>query len=132
MALEEYKEFNDPVREFVSEIFPELQWDLIPFTFLYDLYVSWYKKAIGNHEVLSRKSFVKKILFILEKSPDWDVSEKSKSWSPIGRMDRPEPLIDEYDLKDWVNPMYLSSTDVSKKSIPLLKVNYRGIVRVSS
>lgn len=37
-ALEEYKEFNDPVRQFMSEIMPELQWDLVPFTFLYDLY----------------------------------------------------------------------------------------------
>lgn len=37
-ALEEYKEFNDPVRQFMAEIMPELQWDFVPFTFLYDLY----------------------------------------------------------------------------------------------
>lgn len=44
-ALNEYKEFNDPIRQFVNEIFPELQWDLIPFSFLYDLYGAWYKKT---------------------------------------------------------------------------------------
>ena len=29
-ALEEYKEFNDPVRQFMAEIMPQLQWDFVP------------------------------------------------------------------------------------------------------
>lgn len=42
-ALAEYREFNDPIRQFMAEIMPQLQWDLVPFPFLYDLYKSWYK-----------------------------------------------------------------------------------------
>lgn len=132
LALEEYKEFNDPLRQFVNEIFPELQWDLLPFQFLYDLYVSWYRKTVGNREVLGRQTFMKSLLLLVEQLPDWKCEDKTKSISSVGKMNRPEPLIDEYDLKDWMNPMYMSSADVSKKCIPLLKVNYRGIVRVSS
>lgn len=130
MALEEYKEFNDPVREFVSEIFPDLVWNLVPFTFLYDLYVSWYTKTTGGRDVLSRKTFVKTLLLIVEDLPDWDCPDKSKTWLSAGQMDNMEPLIAEYNLKEWMNPMYLSSNDMDKKCRPLLKPKYRGIVRV--
>lgn len=44
-------------------------------------------------------------------------------------MDKPEPLIDEYNLTDWMNPMYIASKDVDKKCCPVLKDAYRGIVR---
>ena len=37
-VLNEYKEFNDPVRQYWDEFRDRFQWDLLPFTFLYDLY----------------------------------------------------------------------------------------------
>ena len=129
MALEEYKEFNDPVREFVGEVFSEFTWDLIPFSFLYDLYIAWYHRNVGGREVISRKVFMKTLDMILANSEEWDMSDKSRKVNSVGRMDRPEPLIAEYGLKEWMNPMFMSSTDVNKKCIPMLKVNYRGIVR---
>lgn len=130
LALEEYKEFNDPVREFANEMFPEFTWGLLPFQFLYDLYTAWYHKNVGSREVVGRQTFLKTLLSIVEQFPDWEC-DKNKSITPVGKMDRPESLIDEYDLKDWMNPMFMSSTDVNKKCIPKLKVNYRGIVRVT-
>ena len=129
MALEEYKEFNDPVREFVGEVFSEFTWDLIPFSFLYDLYIAWYHRNVGGREVISRKVFMKTLDMILANSEEWDMSDKSRKVNSVGRMDRPEPLIAEYGLKEWMNPLFMSSTDVNKKCIPMLKVNYRGIVR---
>lgn len=50
--VKQHKEFNDPVRQFMSEIMPQLQWDFVPFTFLYDLYKEWYKKYVGKHETM--------------------------------------------------------------------------------
>ena len=37
IAQAEYKEYNDPVRQFMAEMFSEFKWDLLPFSFLHDL-----------------------------------------------------------------------------------------------
>lgn len=117
------------LRQFVNEMFSEFTWDLVPFSFLYDLYIAWYHKNVGGHEVISKKTFVKNLCAILAQNEEWDASDTTRKVSPSGRMDRPEPLIADYELKDWMNPMFMSSTDVNKKCIPLLKVSYRGIMR---
>ena len=130
LALNEYKEFNDPVRQFLAEILPELTWDLVPFSFLYDLYIAWYHKNVGKGDTMSRQSFIQNLETLLKNYPEWVCEDKTKKYKPAGRMDRPEPLIAEYGLKDWMNPMFMSSTDVNKKCIPMLKTNYRGFLRV--
>ncbi len=129
MALEEYKVFNDPVRQFMGEIMDVLVWDFVPFTFLSDLYVAWYKKNVGSEGVINTADFKKEFLKNLKDYPEW-VSEGSKACRPGNSMDRPEPLIAEYELKDWMNPMFISSNDVNKKCIPALKTTYNGILRV--
>ena len=37
-ALNEYRMVNDPVRDFCEDILPQASWDLLPWTFLHDLY----------------------------------------------------------------------------------------------
>lgn len=128
-ALEEYKEFNDPVRQFMAEIMPQLQWDFVPFTFLYDLYKEWYKKYVGKQEVKSLQVFIKDILNLLKDYPEWDCPDSKKAVRPKNMMDKPEWLIDEYNLEDWYHPTY-KGNDLSKKCCPALKVSYRGIFRV--
>ena len=129
MALEEYKVFNDPVRQFASEIMDQLVWDFVPFSFLTDLYNAWYKKNVGGEKRLSAQAFKKELLKNLKDYPEW-VSEGSKPCRPGNHMSKPEPLIAEYGLKDWMNPMYMSSIDIQKKCIPVLKSMYNGIRRV--
>lgn len=128
-ALEEYKEFNDPVRQFMADIMPELQWDFVPFTFLYDLYKEWYKKYVGKQEVKSLQVFIKDVLNLLKEYPNWDCPDSKKAVRPKDMMDKPEWLIDEYKLEDWYNPTY-KGNELSKKCCPALKVSYRGIFRV--
>ena len=128
-ALEEYKEFNDPVRQFMAEIMPELQWDLVPFTFLYDLYKEWYKKYVGKQEVKSLQVFIKDVLNLLKDYPDWDCPDSKKAVRPKNMMDKPEWLIDEYKLEDWYSTTY-KGNDLKKKCCPTLKSSYRGILRV--
>ena len=41
-ALEEYKEFNDPVLQFVHEVLPLCVWDLLPF---FELFINLMRKA---------------------------------------------------------------------------------------
>lgn len=131
-ALEEYKDFVDPVREFLKEHMDMFQWDLLPISFLYDLYCSWYRATCGNdRNIKSRQMFVKDIrILIADLYPDWEFP--ANSVRPIGRMTQPEPLIAEYHLNNWMNPMYMSSADVSKKCMPVLKANYKGLLRRSS
>ena len=128
-ALEEYKEFNDPVRQFMAEIMPELQWDFVPFTFLYDLYKEWYKKYVGKQEVKSLQVFIKDVLNLLKDYPDWDCPDSKKAVRPKNMMDKPEWLIDEYKLEDWYSTTY-KGNDLKKKCCPTLKSSYRGILRV--
>ena len=130
-ALEEYKEFNDPVRQFMSEIMSELQWDLVPFTFLYDLYKAWYKKNIGQDKTAlkSKQVFTKDVLRILPEYHDWSCPDRLKRYKPADKMSKPEWLIDEYKLEDWYSQTY-KGPDRAKKCCPTLKATYTGIIRL--
>ena len=130
-TLAEYKEFNDPVRQFMHEIMSQLQWDLVPFTFLYDLYKAWYRKNIGQDKsaMKSRQVFTKDILNVLNEYKDWICEDRNKSYRPKDMMDKPEWLIDEYQLEDWYSKTY-KGPDRAKKCCPTLKSTYAGILRV--
>lgn len=127
-ALEEYKEFNDPIRQFMDEIMEQLQWDLVPFTFLYDLYKSWHAKAYPSGSIQGKNTFIKDVLNLIRESDTWYCGNKSNKIRPEHRMDKPEPLIWDYKLEDWYNPNYKGG-DVNKICKPALKANYRGILR---
>lgn len=128
-VMDEYKSFNDPVRQFMDEIMPQLTWDLVPFTFLYDLYKAWYKKNIGERDTKSKQVFTKDLLNILPEYTDWICENKAKTYKPGNKMDKPEPLIFDYKLEEWRNSNY-SGNDVNKICQPVLKATYSGILRV--
>ena len=132
LLIEDVKSENDPVRRFVQEMFPELgAWELYPSRFLYDLYRSWYVKTVSeNRDACSMDVFVKQLRRLLRDgvNTDWVFSD-----TPIrstGKMDNPEFLIAEYDLKDWYNSNY-TGNDLYKRCDPTnnLKTLYRGIVK---
>lgn len=127
-ALNEYKEFNDPIRTFYNEMEEELVWDLIPFTFLYDLYKAWYNKYSPTGSIVSRQVFVKDLIPLVNKSEVFYCNDKGEKIKSANKMDRPEPLIIEYDLYDWKNPNYRGS-DTNKLARPKLKDSYRGLRR---
>lgn len=126
-ALAEYKSFNDPVRQFMEEIMPQLVWDLVPFTFLFDLYKAWYKKNVADRDTKSLKVFKKDLLNVLPEYSEW--SYEKKTYKPGNKMDKPEPLIADYKLEEFYNPNY-KGNDINKICKPALKSSYTGIVRV--
>lgn len=126
-ALAEYKSFNDPVRQFMEEIMPQLVWDLVPFTFLYDLYKAWYKRNIADRDTKSSQVFKKDLLNVLKEYPDW--SYENKTHRPGNMMDKTETLIFDYKLEEYYNPNY-KGNDINKICKPALKTTYTGIVRV--
>lgn len=127
-ALEEYKEYNDPVRQFMDEMLPQLVWDLVPFSFLYDLYKAWFKKTSPSGSLQGRNTFINDVLKLLDNYPDWYCRGSKVMTRPGKKMDAHEHLIVEYDLEDWQNPMY-TGRDIDKICEPKLKQGYRGILR---
>lgn len=132
-ALAEYKTFNDPTRQFLDEILPQLQWDLVPFTFLRDLYAAWYKKNISSTRdgMKSMQVLTKDIVNLLKEYPEWECEDPRKNIRPGNKMDKPEWMIDEYKLEDWYSQTY-KGPDRAKKCCTSLKSYYRGIVRVAN
>lgn len=129
-ALEEFKEYNDPVKRFVDEILPRLAWSFVPFSFLHDLYVSYTRRTNPAGKPLERENFIDDLLTHLENNPDWYCKDKKCFHRPGKKMDKPEYLIKEYDLKEWYNNVYCGG-DLAKLCTPnTLKTTYRGIHRV--
>lgn len=128
LMLEDVKESNDPVRQFVTDMLPQCVWDLLPFTFLYDLYKAWLPKVNPGGSPLSSQAFRRELLAAIQDSPDWKCEVKNKVVSSKNRMDKPEPLIAKYSLTEWMNPNY-KGPDVNLVCRPALSSAYRGLER---
>ena len=77
--------------------------------------------------VLGRNNFQKALLNVVRGSTIWyapGVQFRTKKM-----MDAPEPMIIEYNLKDWMNPVATASSnpDVIAKTKP--RPAYRGLLR---
>ena len=129
-ALEEYKEFNDPIRSFLAEMFPQFVWTYIPGTFLYDLYKSWYARNVGNTGIQGRNTFLKDVKNLLYLYPEWQLQENTKV---ANRMDAPEPLIAEYQLETWKNQFYTGRDKDKICTVNPIPAKYRTcFVRLNS
>lgn len=128
IALDEYKEFVDPVRAFLIEMMPLFSWKFLPYQFLYELYVAWYHRVSGgDRNVRGRASFIKDVQNLLkELYPNWTYTGNTPM-RPSGRIKGPEPLIAVYNLENWMNPMYKTSSNTDAKCSPVLVDKYRGI-----
>lgn len=134
--LAEFQRENDSVLEFWEDHKEEFQWDLLPKTFLYELFIAWLRKTNPGAETPPKlRMFWQRLREILEDSPDWHVPvrpndpSKVSAVRPAGRMAAAEPLVLYYDLKDWQNGAY-SGNDPSRKALPApLAPNYEGVLR---
>lgn len=107
-ALAEYKEYNDPVRQFISEMLPQCAWDFLPFKFLYDLYKSWLREVSPAGTPVGKTTFTNELLAHLKEDPSigWYCDGKDKNVRVGHMMDKPEPLIIQYELNNWKNSAY--------------------------
>ena len=127
--LSEYREYNDPVRQFVSDVFPQLRWDLLPYTFLYDLYKAWFREASPSGQMQGRNTFVMDLMHALHGNSSWACGSPQAKIRSKDRMNGPEPLIARYNLKEWFNPNF-AGHDTDKLCLPPLRDNYAGVQRV--
>ena len=136
LALEEYKEYNDPVRQFAEEILPQASWDLLPFTMLYQMYQIWFKQNTPSGKIQSRNTFINDLLTAINnKNKEWECKGKTTQLRGAGKMDVCEPLLATYDLRDWMNPKFanLGAASVAQRCTPFAgqfgNTRFRGIVR---
>lgn len=125
-----YNESNNPVVEFWNEFASQFTWDLLPFRFLFDLYISWHNKFYPSGKPLGYNKFCREIRKAVHNDLDWEARENPVTTGT--KIDKGEPLIGEYNLTDWQDHTY-SGLDPDKKFRPNpLKTSYRGLVRVAS
>lgn len=135
--MAEYKVSNNTVLDFWNEVKEELAWDLVPYTFLYDLYLGWLSKNSVSAKAMSSRELKKRLLTVIDEEGDnWTDTVTTKRTGNL--MDADEPLITEYGLyvtakngtqSEWIDRSY-GSTSYAKLRNFTRKDKYRGIVRI--
>lgn len=101
-ALDEYKEYNDPVRQFCADVLPEAKWDLLPFKFLYDVYKEWFKENSPSGSLQGSYTFVKDLKIAIANNDEWTVGPGQKNQVYTNNlMENDEPLAYKYNLTNW-------------------------------
>ena len=126
--MNEYKDSNDPIRQFLSEVLPDCAWDLLPFAFLYDLYRAWFARNVPNGKAVSNYGFTSELKDIFLGQTVSGYTFLGKQVRTCHMMDKPEPLILDYHLANWMNKNY-NGTDRMQKCTPVPKDRYMGLTR---
>lgn len=115
MLLDEYKEYNDPVRTFWAEIRERLVWDFVPNGFLYDLYRGWTQRFNPSGGVIGKNNFLQDIRQIIDSTKDdmWMYSPKGSKQRFGSAVSKVEPMIQEFNLEHWFNDTY-QGRDINK------------------
>lgn len=111
-ALYAQKVENNSVYEFMEDVYPDLQWTVLPIKFLYDLYVEWSSKYNLNGKPVKKSIFVDYITnYLNERDNDvWEArTQQSEAISVGTSMDADEPLITTYNLTAYFDPDYKGS-----------------------
>lgn len=130
--LDDYKTFNDPVRQFAEEMLPELKWQLVPNKFLYDLFKAWYEENIPSGRVQGKNSFLQEFKDVIAERDDWKATGSSVPTQ--GYSFGSEPLIIRYNLTKWMNDAY-RGTDaamICTPSMDTIKSSVNGIIRTTN
>lgn len=128
--LSQFQRENNPVRDFWMEFEDEFAWDLLPTAFLYDLFVSWYRKTHPAGVPVNRNDFASHLVEVLSGDGRWAYADPQKKHRPGKKMAAAELLISQYDLRDWMDPGYSGADPAKKCRPPLLRANYIGVVRI--
>jgi putative DNA primase/helicase len=127
-ALDAYRGNNNMLMSFWREFEPDLKWSLVPFRFLHDLYREWFRQTNPSGQPESLNSLVSFLREHLAGSQKWE-HKGSTAIRPGTLMSLPEPLIVEYDLRDWKNAAYTGTDPLKTATTSPLKANYKGLKR---
>lgn len=127
--MNHYKETNNPIMQYWDDFEDQFTWDLLPTQFLYDLYISWTKRNNPSGKELSKQSFVDGLKQILLTNDYWEMKfDKNCNVRTGSLMDNDEPLITEFELKNWQKEAY-RGTNMKEQRNFKRKSMYRGLLR---
>lgn len=132
-VLEEYKTYNDPVRQFWAEFEDQFVWDFIPYTFLFSLFKSWFKQNNPSGSIMGRNTFMKDLRNVVSNSQVFGLTDPDGAKIRVGNMmDKTETLIATYNLTDWQTPGMNASTAATVEALcrPQILERQAGIVRL--
>lgn len=118
-ALYAQKVENNSVYEFMEDVYVDLQWNVLPIKFLYDLYVEWSSKYNLNGKPVKKSIFVDYVTnYLNERNDDaWEArTQQSEAISVGSAMDADEPLITTYNLTSYFNSDYKGSDPKLKRA----------------
>ncbi len=104
-ALEGYKTFNDPVRDFIQDVLPRANWGCIPAQLAFEIYKKWGKINNSNGSIQGRNTFLNDVKNLIDPAKDGWFYAKTQQ-RVLTRMDGDEPLLDEYDCRSEMAKMY--------------------------
>ena len=119
---------TDMVEVFWDELESDFKWDLLPTTFLYDLFKEYSKKNNPSGAILSKPAFTDRLSFVIDDTVWENHMGRNKTQVKTGKlMDDNEPLILDYNLYDWMNP---NGRNDSARLNFFRKEKYRGLKRL--
>ena len=133
IILDEYKIYNDPVRQFWGEFEDRFVWDFIPYSLLYSLFKEWFKRDNPSASIMGRNTLIKDLRNVVEKSTVFTLTDPVDPKVRAGnRMHKTETLIATYDVKDWQTPGLNSSSAATIEALcrPRIQERMAGIVRL--
>lgn len=122
-ALNRYKVYNDPVRDFLVEVMEEANWECIPSDILYEMYKGWLKINNPNGSAQGRNTFYNDVRNILDPTVyGWYFTEQGKKQRVLTRMNGPEPLLDKYNCTTYMQNPDSKNIDhrIYPKNIPAI------------
>ncbi len=115
------------IKRFCAEILPICKWRLLPFGFLYDLYEAWFPSVSLYEKPQTKKAFIDRLITLLKDDRNWSVEDCYLAVDE-NNMPMPEPLIAQYNLKNWMNKDY-KGDDLNLICSPIVQTKYKGIYR---
>lgn len=131
LVLEEYKTYNDPVRQFWAEFEDQFVWDILPYNFLYALFKEWFKRNNPSGSIMGRNTVIQSIKSLVEKSETWrPAAGKTR---PGSRMDKTELLIHQYNVEEFMTPGINSKLATPEAMCrPHIPSAVDGLIRIGS
>ena len=122
----QFKEYNDPVLQFVNDVFSRLTWDIVSQDFIYALYRGWCQKNNPSGKTASKNHVTERVRLLVknEYPNEWKYEEKSHRINKNENLE-PELMVSEYGLEDWRSGTY-KGTD--SKRIGMYDVQKHGRV----
>lgn len=98
-ALEEYKTFNNPIRNFAIELLQKASWGCFSGSMIYTFYKGWSKINNPSGSIPGRNSFLKEFVKAVDFSQyGWTYQDKKQR---VGdRMSCDEPLLEEFEYEE--------------------------------